>query len=300
MPFPTAHEDGAGQVSVDADNCTGCGRCISACPAFILHKDRHGKAAEKDGAFGCIACGHCMMLCPHDAIHVHGRGLSPDDILPTPAKTASYDDLYALMLKRRSIRSFTDAPVSDDDCAKIVDAIKTAPMGFPPGDVTCFLLQGREKVEAFRQDVTQAIERSRFFFSAPFLALLRLFIGKYAYQSFKQTLRPLIDLILAKDKEGEDVLFYEAPTLLYIYSSAYMDPADAHIAATYGMLAAESLGVGSCMIGTVAPMFKAQKSLRQKWGIPDWHGGGICLILGTAKQSFPHVVKRKGYPIDRK
>jgi len=43
--------------------------------------------------------------------------------------------------------------------------------------------------------------------------------------------------------------------------------ADAHISATYAMLAAESLGLGSCMIGSASPFLVRSKQLLQKYGL---------------------------------
>ena len=46
-----------------------------------------------------------------------------------------------------------------------------------------------------------------------------------------------------------DLLFYGAPCVLLFHQSPYADPVDGHIACTYAMIAAESLGLGTCMIG---------------------------------------------------
>ncbi|MFZ4465107.1 MAG: nitroreductase, partial [Bacteroidales bacterium] len=43
---------------------------------------------------------------------------------------------------------------------------------------------------------------------------------------------------------------------LYFYGSPYADPADPLIAATYAMIAGESLCLGTCMIGAVHPFIQ--------------------------------------------
>jgi NADP-reducing hydrogenase subunit HndC len=54
--------------SVDADKCTGCGRCLRNCPAEAISgakKEPHTIDQEK-----CIRCGSCYELCKFDAIGV--------------------------------------------------------------------------------------------------------------------------------------------------------------------------------------------------------------------------------------
>ena len=55
-------------IAVDANKCTGCGRCLEVCPRGVLA--RAGKTvavAERDA---CIECGACMMNCPCSAATV--------------------------------------------------------------------------------------------------------------------------------------------------------------------------------------------------------------------------------------
>jgi NADP-reducing hydrogenase subunit HndC len=54
--------------SVDAEKCTGCGRCLRNCPAEAISgtkKEPHTIDQEK-----CIKCGSCYELCKFDAIVV--------------------------------------------------------------------------------------------------------------------------------------------------------------------------------------------------------------------------------------
>jgi len=55
------------------------------------------------------------------------------------------------------------------------------------------------------------------------------------------------------------------------------------------MLAAESLGLGSCMLGTVPYCFKYSRALRQKYQIPHKSQQGLMLILG-----YPAIPYQKG------
>ena len=72
----------------------------------------------------------------------------------------------------------------------------------------------------------------------------------------------------------------------------YSDPVDPIIPATYAMLAAESLGMGSCMIGTIAPFLKYSKKLRGKYGIPLKNRQGIMVIFGYPAIKFHKALRR--------
>lgn len=59
---------------VDPSRCTGCGRCIGACPPRVLWLEAEGpggmgrKHAVLHDAPGCTGCAKCVVVCPFDAI----------------------------------------------------------------------------------------------------------------------------------------------------------------------------------------------------------------------------------------
>ena len=88
---------------------------------------------------------------------------------------------------------------------------------------------------------------------------MRPWLGK-EYLEFSQTfLTPAIDFFIAEKEKGNDYLLYDAPLAIYFHVSPYADPLDPVIAATYAMISAETLGLGTCMIGTVA-MFQRKEA----------------------------------------
>jgi nitroreductase len=94
---------------------------------------------------------------------------------------------------------------------------------------------------------------------------------------------------------------YDAPLALYFYGSPYTDPADPIIAATYAMLAAESLGLGTCMLGAIHPFIqsgKAADKFRKKQGIRFKSKEGLFLIIGHAKVKFKQGINRSFANVD--
>ncbi len=83
--FDAIHMDEATGLPVVVDEkCTACGKCVTACPKFIIElrkkgpKDRRvfvscinkdkGAVAIKACKVACIGCGKCVKECPFDAI----------------------------------------------------------------------------------------------------------------------------------------------------------------------------------------------------------------------------------------
>ena len=124
----------AATIRIDAQACTACGLCVQVCKGAPLHMEYGRVHVDQTRYLGCMGCGHCMSVCPHGCITVTGRDLSQDDLLdmPPPGTRATYEQLEALMLARRSVREFQEREVECEVVDRIVAAASTAPMGIPP------------------------------------------------------------------------------------------------------------------------------------------------------------------------
>lgn len=293
MAIPTSRTKTAAVVALNHDVCTGCGLCVSVCKNFGLQLE-NGKAKLADSTLlGCIGCGHCMAICPTGAVEVRGRMLTPEDIFSVSTQNAAtYEQLFAMLQQRRSIREFLDAPVKTHLIEKILDAAQTAPMGVPPSDVNVLVLNGREKGRSFVQDFCECVRSSRWMTSSLFLAVMRPFWGKKNDELFRNFIKPMLAAFTSSLNEGADIITYDAPLIMYFYGSPYADPADPVIAATYAILSAESLGLGACMIGSIHPLIqygRKARQFRQKYGIKYTSKEGMCVVFG-----YPAVVYSKG------
>ena len=106
-------------------------------------------------------------------------------------------------------------------------------------------------------------------------------------------LNPMMEFFFDKAQNGENWVLYDAPLAMYFYGNPYTDPVDQYIPATYAMLAAESLGLGSCMIGSIGPFIThGAKDLKCKYGIYQKNQQGVFVIFGYPKYKFRKAVKR--------
>jgi nitroreductase len=122
--------------------------------------------------------------------------------------------------------------------------------------------------------------------------MMRPFWGRANDEMFRGFIKPLFHAYIDNMKKGINLVNYDAPLAIYFYGSPYADPADPIIAATYAMVAAEALGLGTCMLGAIHPMIqsgKKAKKFRESHGIKYPSREGIFVIFG-----YPDVQYHKG------
>jgi len=254
----------------------------------LIMEDGRLKVSDRP-LFGCLGCGQCVAVCPHDAIMVEGRTLSSADFEVLKSDNLpDYASLYQLLLNRRSIRDFKDKPVPRELTEKILAMAVTAPMGLPPSDVGVMVLEGKEKVRQFSFDFIDMLKKARWMASPAALKLMRPFIGKENYLMFKTFVTPMVNFFAETREKEENYLLYDAPLAIVFYGNL-SDPADPYIAATYATLAAESLGLGACMIGSIGPFLKNMGSdFKKKYHLPPRMRDSITVVIG-----YPRIKYRK-------
>lgn len=279
---------------VNVATCQTCGMCVEVCPSDVLCLE-DGKVVESGRSpFGCIGCGHCMAMCPSGSITVEGRGIGGDDRLemPRPETQATADQLEALLLARRATRMFKDEPVPRSVLDRVIAMAATAPMGIPPSNVELLVLDTPEKVQAFAEDLvagfpgTLRLLKILLFLAGPFF-------GRKTREMFRSFVFPLLQTTWKQRRQGRDVLLWNAPAAILFHHGPYADSTDSIIAATYAIVAAESLRLATCPIGTVAPMLNQNRAVKRKYGIPKENRCAFALILGFPKHRFARAIRRR-------
>ena len=166
-------------------------------------------------------------------------------------------------------------------------------MGIPPSDVEVLVINGKDKVREFSDDMLELMKSQKWIFSKPTLFLLRPFIKIEEYEVLDKFINPVIGIFEEMRKEDTDYLLYGAPLAMYFHVSPYADLADPFITAIYAMLAAETLDLGSCMIGTIGPMLKnGGKDVKEKYGISIRNQPGIVVIFGYPAVKYRRAIRR--------
>jgi ferredoxin len=302
LTVKTGAGDQSGVPVINEALCSKCGHCVKVCKTFTLLDSGKGivPRVEPDNGLGCIACGQCMAVCPRGAVTVSGRGISPADAvkLQPKNKMATPESLQALLLSRRSVREFSKKDISMDVINKVIEIASSAPMGIPPSDVGITVINGRGKVQEIAGDITSVFNGWIKFFNPVVMKFAGLFFNKYEKESFDTFLIPAMSFMVDSRKTDTDLLFYHAPCVMLFHQSPYADPVDGQIACTYAMIAAQSLGLGTCMIGTVSFAINREKKIKNKWKIPADNKVALALILGYPALQYQKSIKRKFASVD--
>jgi hypothetical protein len=182
-------------------------------------------------------------------------------------------------------------------------AAKTAPMGLPPSAVNVLIFDSKEKTRAFAKDFSEYLKGLKFMTTRLFLIFMRPFWGKETDELFKGFLKPLFKVYPEEMDKGINTINYDAPLAMYFYGSPYSDPADPIIAATYAMIAAETLGLGTCMLGAVHPFIQSgrkAKKFRERHNIKYKSREGLFVIFGYPQVNFKKGILRTFASIDFK
>jgi len=296
MPVVSTRAFENGKITIDRDKCVNCGICAAVCVNGSMSLNAGKIELNENTVLGCFACGQCVAACPADAIAVEGRCLSASDFeqLSNSSENNDNEAFMRLVKKRRSIRAFDEArPVGQHEIKRIIECASYAPPSAPPSEVQVLVVNDRRKVADLATDLMDGLKKKKLFISPALFKMMKPFMSRYKYQSFMTFLIPWMNALLQKREEGKDWLFYDAPLFMFFYAEEADLASDVFIAATYAMLAAEAEGLGTCMIGSAAPLFGfAGADIRKKYRITSEPKTGLGLIIGYPRYKYGKTVKR--------
>lgn len=288
------------RIIFDRDLCDGCGACVTVCPTGTISLV-DGKAAATGGE--SILCGHCEAACPLKAVRV--TAIDEEMCLYKtfttekqwlPPGTFDTSVLVQLMASRRSCRSFTDCPV---DRAILEDLIKTgitAPSGTNSQAWTFTLLPTRRAVTSLAEQIASYFERLNVTAEKPLLRLFLKLTGRGELDAYyRGYYRKVKEALEAWHGSGRDRLFHGSTAAIVVGSKpgASCPAEDALLATQNILLAAHSMGLGSCLIGYAVAAMKKDPSIRQFIGIPSEEEIHAVIALGYPGEVYQEIAGRK-------
>lgn len=278
---------------IDPDLCVGCGQCVEVCPMRTISLE-DGKAVVTGTV--SLNCGHCMAVCPEDAVKVESidEGLSSfatfeADKRWLPHGQFDTPQLVRLMASRRSCRNYLDRPV---DRAVLDDLVKigiTAPSGTNSQLWTFTIVPTRQGVSAFTERVGQFFERLNRMAEKSLMRSFMKLIGKPELDHYYREYYAMVKEAMVEWRAtGRDRLFHAAPALIVIASKprASTPKEDALLAAQNILLAAHSMGLGSCLIGLAVSAMKNDRTIQRFLGIPDEEEIHAVITLGYPNEEY--------------
>jgi len=271
---------------------------MEVCPNKIYIKNSDGDVTTRTDRIDlCFKCGQCMAICSTKSVTVAGLTYESDFFdLPIVESGEFENSFYSLIHTRRAIRNFKEKPVPHELLEKIVEAISFAPPGFPPLKTKIVVVEDSELIRKALPNMIKLYETLTNMMKKP---MTRFFIkkevGKKKFKTMEEHLIPSLIKRLPALKAGtEDTITRNAPAMILFLSDNNGEniDQDISIAATYGMLAIHSLGLGGSIMDLIPPAINKDPELRKMFHVPENHEVVTSLIIGFPKYKYQRGIKR--------
>ena len=286
-------------TTIDRDLCNGCGLCVRVCPAKTLSME-DGKAVVS-GSYS-MACGHCEAVCPQGAIRV--TALDNPFLLTTvevdnrwlPFGDDDTGQLVRLMRSRRSCRNYSTRQVNRDILEDLVRIGTTAPSGTNSQLWTFTILAERPQVKLLGEYTALFFKDLNRLAAKPWARLFSKFFGNDALgRYFHKHYKTVQEGLSLWEEKGKDTLFHGATAAILVGAApgASCPAEDALLASQNILLAAHSMGLGSCMIGFAVEAVNREKRIRKLLNIPIEEKIYSVIALGHPAEKYQHPALRK-------
>lgn len=279
------------EISIDTAACSQCGACVAVCSHRVF-----GGVGEVADAARCKVCGHCVAVCPADAI---AHSDLPLDACPPAVDMPDYDTLTAMLRERRSCRVFAKKPVARETVARLVDAARWVLSASNGQPVDWLAIDDPARIAALSAASVETLGATAALLRNP-LARLALYLA-YGKAKVASAARRAVDFREMADLHaaGKDPIFFHAPTVLvaHVPKSDYFGRDDAVYAAYNLMLAARTLGLGTCQIGFFQVALDRNRALRDSLGLPADRAPQVTVILGYPEVGFHRLLPRRAQVI---
>lgn len=281
------------EVSIDSTKCTQCGRCAQVCFTGVIRERADGGFGVEGSPSTCIQCGHCSGVCPSEAIVHLGLDSSLISSLDETARP-TYDSLLMFLSMRRSRREFKDELVSRELIGKLIAAGVTAPSGLNIQPVRYTVITGPKAIDDLRIGLSRFYALAVKIMRNPVTSALFRLIKPNIYECLLK-LEPLMQKAADVASGGKDMVFYNAPCVLILHGPKgdLIAPRDALFAAQNILLAAETLGLGACVVDLATEPCNRDPRLKDLTGVPIHEEIYATIVLGFPKFRYLRTAPRK-------
>lgn len=267
------------RITINQKKCNQCGACWELCNSSDVyeHIDQRVQVTKPEN---CWFCGHCIAVCPTDAI-AHSEFPLTECSVIDPALLPSLDSLVAAFQERRSTRVFKNKPVSREIVRELVDISRCVPSAANAQSVDWLTIDDSAMIAELSEQVVAVFDHTLRENSKNVSMVVE------DIEDFKRLVQQL--------SQGKDPIFFKAPVLLIAHvpveNSFGRD--DATYAAYNLLLAAERMGLGTCLIGYFIYALESSNKLLTMFKLPEDRRIEVALVLGYPKYKFKRAIPRR-------
>ncbi len=214
-----------------------------------------------------------------------------------------WNPVEKIIMERRSIRVFKKEQVPDPMIRRILEAGRFAPSAGNCQPWKFIVIKDPEIMQAMEEDTIKLTRFIMWFLDYDRSSLRRIFLGppvRMLTRLMPNMMHPIPFNLLQRIASGS-VPVYHNPTamiLILIDRRGVGSPKlDAGICGQNMVLAAHSLGIGTCWVGMVTLLMKMRK-WRKYFGVSYPYSLDDCLILGWPKGSYDGEVDREAQIVE--
>lgn len=281
------------RVIVDIESCTKCKACANECQYYYFDSD--SMLFHEDMEEHCLECGKCVAICPVNAIRLKNHQNETLIDVPTKEELPSFESLSKLFKIRRSRRQFKDKPVPKDLIEKMLNvAGRYSATGDNQENVYFTIVQDPEILKRLSKECSIQVKnlvekfedpRGRESLASVFSTDMMNKI-KTVIPSFKRRLKLI--------EKGEEVWRWDTEIIiLHSPKDSATLIENCTLAANQIMLAAETLGLGTCSLGYINTFLNQFRNIAKIVKLPLKHVAGYTLSIGYPIAHYYRIPARK-------
>ena len=289
---------------IDQEKCNGCELCIKVCPSDTISM-QDGKAQVTGDR--SLQFGHCAAVCPVDAIRVatieeQSLSFNSFNLANRWLPHGEFDTarLVQLMASRRSCRNYTDRAIDRSILEDLVKIGATAPSGTNCQNWTFTVLPDRAAVAVLGERIGAFFRKLNRLAEKRLLRKSLKIIGKPELDNYYQEhYQSVVEGLQEWEQYGRDRLFHGAAAVIVVASrpggSCPME--DAMLATQNILLAAHSMGLGSCLIGFAVEAMRNDPGIKTFIKIPAEETVYAVIAVGYPNETYERLTGRKRFEL---
>ncbi len=185
---------------------------------------------------------------------------------------------------RRSIRVYKDKKVPKKLIKELIEAAKYAPSSHNRQPWNFTIITSKKRIDSLSLDINKWYD-----------SIIKLSLPLHFIKEVKKSVQEMSRRV----KSEKDLFFYHAPCIIIIHApNKRFFAQDCACAAQNIMLAARSLGIGSCWIGFSDIVLNKSAKISKSIGIPMNHNVMATIALGYPEKFPSNALPRKDCKVE--